>query len=142
MARLPEVVVDASVVCKWFVPETGSDRALALRDAHAEGRIRIIAPDVLCYEFANALRHHPGMSAHRLRAEVRFFFDLQVGLVPPSSAILGLASELAFREKLTIYDAVYAILAEAHSCSLVTEDSRLLRASDRAVPISGWSLDH
>ncbi|MGA7861749.1 MAG: type II toxin-antitoxin system VapC family toxin [Thermoplasmata archaeon] len=142
MARLPEVVVDASAVCKWFVPEVDSEAALGLRDAHADGRIRIIAPDLLSYEVANVLRHHPAMSADRLRSAMRHFFDLQVALVPPSSALLGLASGYAHREKLTIYDAVYAVLAESRSCRLVTADSRLLGTSNRAVPISQWTLGH
>lgn len=142
MAGLPEAVVDASAACKWFVPEVYSEAALALRDAHADGRIRVIAPDLLSYEVANTLRHHPAMSPDRLRSAMRHFFDLQIALVPPSSALLGLASGYAYREKLTIYDAVYAVLAESRSCRWVTADARLLGASRRAVPISQWMLGY
>jgi predicted nucleic acid-binding protein len=89
VAKLPEVVVDASAVCKWFIPETDSSAAIALRDAHVGGRIRLLAPDLLSYEVANALRHHPGMSGDRLRSAVRSLFDLQVNLVVPSPALMG-----------------------------------------------------
>ena len=40
-----EVVVDASVIVKWFVEEEGSDKSLKLRDRYIEGEIRIIAPN-------------------------------------------------------------------------------------------------
>lgn len=139
MARLPEVVADASVVCKWFVQEKGTEDALTLRDAHAEGEVRILSPSLLCYEIVNVLRHHPAMSPERLRSATRAFFDLQLTLVRPMAAALAEAVDFAFREKLTIYDACYAVLAESRSCPLVTEDRGLLRASPRAVPVSRWS---
>ena len=139
MAQLPEVVADASVVCKWFVEESGTEAALRMRDAHTEGAIRILAPDLMPYEVANALLHHPAMSAERLRRATRALFDLQISLARPSAADLGQAAEFAFRKRLTIYDACYAVLAERHSCSLVTDDNRLLGASTRAVPLSKWS---
>lgn len=139
MARLPEVVVDASVVCKWFVPEAGSEGALDLREAHIEGRVRVLAPDLLAYELANALRHHPSMSTDRIRTATRSLFDMQISLERPSSASWVRAADFAYREKLTIYDACYAVLAVGHSCPLVTDDSRHLRASKLAIPSSEWS---
>jgi predicted nucleic acid-binding protein len=105
-----------------------------------DGRIRIIVPDLLSYEVANALRYYPAMTADRLRSALRLFYDVQIALVPASAALLGLAAGYTYRHRLTIYDAVYAVLAETHSCRLVTADARLLDASDRAVPISDWSL--
>ncbi len=139
MARVPEVVVDASVVCKWFVSETDSDSALALREAHSEGQVRIIAPQLLCYEVANALRYHPSMTQSDLRATMRFFFDIQIALAAPTVVSMRHAADFAYRQKLTVDDACYAVLAESHSCPLVTADARLLRASDHAVRISDWS---
>jgi len=138
VARVPEVVVDASVGCKWYLPEAGAEEALSLRDAHAEGEIRLLAPSLIAYELANALRHHPDMTANRLRSAVRWFFDLQIALVPPSGPELSRAAEIALARDLTVYDASYAALAEDRGCPLVTDDSRLLAASDRAIPPSRW----
>ncbi len=50
-----EVVVDASVVVKWFVKEEGSEEALRLRDRYVEGEIQIIAPELITFEVLNAL---------------------------------------------------------------------------------------
>jgi len=51
------VVVDSSVLVKWFVPEPDSTLAIALRQAHIDGRIRIAVPDLALLEVANALRY-------------------------------------------------------------------------------------
>lgn len=141
MARLPRVVVDASVACKWFVPESRPEGALRLREALSEGQLLVLAPALMPYELANALRYHPSMTRERLRLAIRSLFDLQVALIHPSSAALREAAEFAYAKKLTIYDACYAMLSEAHSCDLVTDDTRLLRASGRAIPSHEWSLD-
>lgn len=45
------VVVDASVVLKWFVPEAGSDAASRLLASED----RLEAPDLLFAEIANAI---------------------------------------------------------------------------------------
>ena len=50
-----EVVVDASVIVKWFVEEEGSNKSLKLRDQYIEGSIRIIAPELMVFEALNAL---------------------------------------------------------------------------------------
>ena len=60
MERVPKnLVVDASVAAKWFVPETDSDKAVTLRNRHVEGGLTLMAPDLLIYEVANALVYHP-----------------------------------------------------------------------------------
>jgi len=45
------LVVDAGVVVKWYIPESGSDRAAALLETDR----RLIAPDLLLAEVANVL---------------------------------------------------------------------------------------
>ena len=53
-----EVVVDASIIVKWFVEEEGSDKSLKLRDRYIEGEIRIIAPELMIFETLNALYYN------------------------------------------------------------------------------------
>ncbi len=126
-------------MCKWFVPEPGSAAALPLREAHIEGRIAIIAPQLLSYEVANALRYHPAISRTQLRTAIRDFFGLQIALALPSSESLSRAADFAHRMKVTIYDASYAVLAESHACPLITDDSRLLHTSELAISVSDWA---
>ena len=142
MARLQEVVADASVVCKWFLSEKDTPAALLLRDDHVEGRIRILAPELMAYELANALRYHPALSSEDLQESVRYLYDLQLSLVPATYRDLGAAAQFARRQRVSVYDACYAILAENRSCPLITDDALLLRASRRAVPLADWVGKH
>jgi len=57
------VVPDSSVVLKWFRrAEAGLEQAEALRQAHLEGQIVFIVPDLLLYEIANVLRFKSDLS--------------------------------------------------------------------------------
>ena len=139
MARVQEVVADASVACKWFLPEKGTSAALLLRDDHIEGRVRILAPQLLCYEVANALRYHPALSPEGLEESIRYLYDLQLSLVHPTHRDLSSAAAFARRRRVSVYDACYATLAEKRSCPLITDDTLLLKSSRRAVPLSEWT---
>jgi predicted nucleic acid-binding protein len=139
VAQLPEVIVDASVVCKWFVTEPDSEAALRVRDAHTDARIRLVAPALICYEVLNALRYHPSISDSDLRESARELIEIQLTLVPPSAQMLGVATGYARTKKLTLYDACYVSLAETRECTLVSADQRLLGACDRAVPLLKWT---
>jgi predicted nucleic acid-binding protein len=71
------VVVDTSVVVKWFVPELDSDRALALRAAHVAGRIPLATADLCLVELANALRfRRPTPTPEEIGQAVRRFLPL------------------------------------------------------------------
>src|SRR5437867_337897 len=66
MARSATAVVDASVATKWYLPEADTDAALLLRESHLNGDVRLVSPDLMVYEVANALRYHPRAGSDRL----------------------------------------------------------------------------
>lgn len=52
-----KIVVDASVVAKWYLIEEYSDNAIKLRNDYVRGLVQIIVPSLLEYEVLNALRY-------------------------------------------------------------------------------------
>jgi len=52
-------VVDASVAVKWLVTEKDTENALKVLDGYLAGRFELLAPTLIYYEVANALRLHP-----------------------------------------------------------------------------------
>ncbi len=60
-------VLDASVVLKWFVNEADSGLALKLREEFYTGEREIVAPDLLLFEIANALRYSPSFSTKEIQ---------------------------------------------------------------------------
>ncbi|MCD6679933.1 MAG: type II toxin-antitoxin system VapC family toxin [Burkholderiaceae bacterium] len=124
------VVVDASVVLAWLLPDEHSDEARSL--IHRSVRERIRAPSLLLAEVANALR--TAERRGRLRPALRRallddFLSLPMALAPVSSSAVLRADELAARHSLTVYDASYIELAVASRSVLATFDEALKRAA-------------
>jgi len=120
------VVVDASVAVKWVLPETGSDRAVAIRTADD-----LIGPSLACAEIGSAIWRAvlrgdvPSADArHHLRVAVSHYRQ-----IIPIEALADQAIALAIRLRHPIYDCFYIALAERERCALITADARLIAAA-------------
>lgn len=121
------VVVDASVVAKWFVQESFTEKALSLRDDYLEGKINIACPDLLGYEVINALRYKPSFGEQDLRqvaSALEKYNFLSYSIL--GNSLSQLTIEFALKFGLTIYDASYVALADYLDDSILyTADTRL-----------------
>ena len=52
-----EIVIDASVVVKWFIEENDSDKALLLRDRFIDGKVELYIPILLYFEVRLNIYH-------------------------------------------------------------------------------------
>ncbi|RLE68174.1 MAG: PIN domain nuclease [Thermoprotei archaeon] len=126
MEGVEKVVVDASVAVKWFVPERYYERAVALRDAYLRGEVELIAPDLIVYEVANALRFHrvyklpPEDVVGAVRDVVNLGITRRLALEGWLKAV-----ELSVDKGVSIYDAVYGAIALIVNGILVTSDEEL-----------------
>ncbi len=117
------LVVDASIACKWFVEEVGSDDAELLLSS---GEV-LLAPDLIVPEVCNAMAKKlragelTSDQANRAIEALPGFID---NLCP--SIRLGVRS-LAIAEVLghPVYDCFYLALAEFNDTNLITADARL-----------------
>ena len=124
----PLVVVDASVVVKWFIAsdESGVAEAAELLADHAAGRIHLVAPALVAHELM-------GVLVRRLRDEsvtvaLDAFFDAGIHLVAPDQKLMRLAAALVRECQLSTFDSAYAALASSLGCPLATADRRLANA--------------
>lgn len=135
------VVLDSSVVIKWYVEENDSDAAQELFDEDLE----IHAPDLLPAECANTLWKK--VRRNQLSgSEARTILDA-IRTLPirrhVSSELLEAAWQVALDRDRTIYDSLYAALAMAIDCPLVTADSKLANAlSAASLPLDIRHLRH
>jgi predicted nucleic acid-binding protein len=127
----PLVVIDASVAIKWFLPEKESEKALRIRDEHAEGAIDLAAPDLLYYEVANVLSYRQGLERKQLREDIEDMYDLGIQIVAPSRDVLTLATERAQALRVTAYDTAYLVLAEMLGTIAITADDELHKKAFR-----------
>jgi len=129
MARPSTAVVDASVAVKWYLPEVDTDAAIGLRSRHVRGDVRLVAPDLMVYEVANALRYHPHVGSDRLAEHIGDLFALELGIDQTSETAMTAAIHTAFRLGMSVYDAIYISLAERLDTVVYTADETLLRAA-------------
>jgi len=124
------LLVDTSVLVKWFHSESESDLAEArsLRQATQVGDVETRVLDLALYEMGNVLLRTLGWGASDVADQLE---DLVVICGPPLAMAadwLRRAAELGHRHRLTFYDAAWAAAAEALGISLVSVDAQLLAA--------------
>jgi predicted nucleic acid-binding protein len=127
------IVVDASVIVKWFIPEVGAAPAKALLSAADE----LVAPELARIEVAAALirkaiRHEiSGADVERtLRAWFRAVADGQIFMLPNADD-LEAAAKLALELQHRLPDCLYLAAAERLGAALITADRAFARRAAR-----------
>lgn len=118
-------VLDTSVVLKWFVDETDSEKAIRLREEYFANKKEIVVPDFLLLEVANVLRYHPNFETEDIIITLETLFDMAIDIVTPTSQLLRHTVFLAKKLDITCYDAIYVALAQDLEISLITADEKL-----------------
>ena len=135
------LVIDASVACKWFFEEDLSSEARALAESDAV----LFAPDMILVECANAAWRRvlsetiPQAQAQAfLKALPQWFESLA-----PSAQLHEVAFEMACVLEHPVYDCQYLALAQEEGTRLVTADrvfverARRSRWKDRIESLTG-----
>ena len=134
-----KIVVDASVVAKWFLIEECSDKALQLRNDYIKGAVILAAPTLLEYEVLNALRYSGVYSASELKKIGVALNKYGLETHGLSGEVKERAVELALSKDITIYDASYIALAQHLGAKLYTADNELAeKFPDTAVHIKQY----
>ena len=120
------LVIDTSVAVKWFSREPDTPAALELRDRLYRRDVRLLAPDILLYELANALRFNPRFTADDVKEAVDSVSDLGLEFRAADTELLRHAAELAFRFNVTVYDAAFLALADLSGLHLLSADEKLI----------------
>ncbi len=142
---MSKVVIDSSVVIKWFLDEEDSDKAQSIYDDYEKGSLTLIAPDLLNMEIGNIMwKHvvHRGMSAVDAQDVIDRFIELELNLVP-TTELLNEAYRIAVTYKRSVYDSTYVALSIQDDCRFVTADEKLYTAVGKAlsnvVLLTNWS---
>lgn len=124
---MEELVIDSSVIAKWFIIESLRDKALKLRDDYLDGKFRLAAPHIMPLEVLNATRlAQKNIGATKL-AEIGQSLSLYgVRLFELRDEYLREAVETALKNEITIFDASYIALAKHLQTRVCTADTELL----------------
>lgn len=119
------IVLDASVLLKWFLQEEDQPQALHYRDRHLQGRDIVAVPELAFYEIANILTIQTDLPTSEIEENIHQLWDY--GFEVASFVEIPEVIETARRYQVTIYDATYVALAKVLKCSFVTADNRLVK---------------
>lgn len=128
------VVLDASVVLKWYLPdENFSSPALEFLDQYVSEEVEIVAPSLLEYEVINGLviAQKRGRLKEKMIVEaVEGFINLDIAYKPLAFSYMR---ALRFSQKydLSLYDASYLALAEEAKAPFITADWSLYEACQK-----------
>ena len=117
-------VVDASVIVKWFLKEEKRDEAIEIRYLQIKGKIKIIVPELIFLEVLNAIKYKK-VKKNFLPQVIKFLYKINLSVEKTDQFILDTALRISLEHNLSIYDSLYAALAQVHSCQLITEDEKL-----------------
>lgn len=125
------IVVDASVVVKWFIPENDSDKATALLRS---GK-KLVAPEIIRIEVAAAFTrlyrtgHLDKPTVATQLEKWRRAIAKQTVSLEPTRDDFDVAADLSIQLQHQLQDCLYVAAADRLGVPLVTADAKLLKKS-------------
>jgi len=121
------IVVDASILVKWYVVETFREEALKLRVSYLKGVIELASPAIMPFEVLNAARYAKReIDEDKLKKISRSLSLYGVRLYQLDGDYIDLVVETSLRNNITVYDASYVALAQHLDTILYTADEKLI----------------
>ncbi len=142
------VAVDASVALKWVLPasqETDTEQAGALlADAIARHDLLVVPPHFFAevtnvlYQRVTTKRSDLQLTPADAEDALATLRKLPLETITPPE-LYEIALKTAQDHRLAgAYDALYLVVAQVAGCILWTDDRRLLKALDGALPYARW----
>jgi len=121
-----KVVLDSSIIVKWFLKELYSEEAIKVRNDYVQRKISIAVPSLLIYEVLNALRYSGVYSEEELKEICLALNKYGFEIYDIEGDLKSKVVEIAYRHNITVYEASYVALAMKLKTVLYTADDELL----------------
>lgn len=121
---MSQYVVDTSVVVKWLNTDKENDIEFAntlLEDA-LNGKIELLAPELVKYEVANVLLFSKKLSPNEAEIVLSQFYTLPIHFVSEYEELSIDSFDLAFSLGITYYDAAFLAVAKYYDAIVITEN--------------------
>lgn len=121
------IIVDTSVAFKWFnTKEEGFDQALIILEQHLSKRETIFVPSLLFYEITNAWTTKTSLDEATIKNNLKLLGKYSLETLNLGTPLFQKSVDFARKYKTSVYDAVYAVLAQEKKCYLVSADQRFV----------------
>lgn len=124
------VIVDTSLIYKWFVdeePKQITDSSRALLKSFLNGKEKILCPSLILYELGNILSYKTKLSKSDIDNIWSRFSNINLPLVNPTQELIKKCIDFSLQYHASVYDASYAVLAMEKKCILLTADSKFAK---------------
>lgn len=134
---MTELILDASVVLKWFssADEQHSMAAREIRNRYRAGETNVTVPSLLFLELLNVAGRRWGWDTDALAQLASALDDLGFDVGEADLAAIAAWTSRG----LTAYDAAYVALAESYGLPLITDDERILSLAPGVAQPLAWT---
>lgn len=118
------IIIDSSVVFKWFVQEdiVSTEKSRQLFGEFRKGTIKVLFPDLIFYELSNILAYKKVLSDSDIQEIFKSFCSLPINIYTPTIEFISKTLDFARKYQVTLYDASYAVLAREKKGVFITAD--------------------
>lgn len=125
-------VIDASALIRLFIPDGPVPRGMEVFFQEIEqGKHLALAPELLVAETANVLlkkQKRGELTDNEARAILHEILAMPIRLMPHSPLVPS-ALDIALQHQLTVYDALYLVIAREQSAVVFTADEFIKKAA-------------
>lgn len=125
-SRADIVVVDTSVVAKWFfhIEEQHADKADLILEDFYNNKIRLISPELMLFEITNVLKNKVTQEDTKKICIIDKLYDMGI-IFKVDKNILKNSLNNAYKYNLSVYDGIFLATAQYFQGQLVTDDRKL-----------------
>ena len=118
------VVPDSSVIIKWLSSDKEQylEQASNLLEDALDGKVELIAPELVKYEAGNVLLTSKKLIPQEATISLSTIYALPITFITETEDLAKQTFELAYNNKLTYYDAAFMSLAKQYDATLVTDN--------------------
>jgi len=122
------IVVDSSIIVKWIkADEVDSGKARIIYDQYKANKVQIIVPQFVFIELANYLVTKSRTTINHIRKLINFLINLGLEIHQIKDNEIVEATLLAKKSGTTVYDMLYAVVANKHKVLLITADEKFIK---------------
>ena len=138
-----EYILDSSVIIKWFSHknEKHVEKALVILNLLKEQKVKIFIPELSLYEISNALRFNNNFTRHEVSQILKTLMDLELNILFLNREIIDTALEFAYKESITVYDAVFMAISFILKIPLITANpkhQKLTKTRNIMIPLEDF----
>lgn len=120
-----KMILDSSVIFKWFYEEEGSDKARQIYRDIKERKILLSLPRLLYYEIGNVFLNHKPYSSEKIAVSCEILKILPATFYDFDYFEWQQIIEKSHQYRLSFYDCAYVFLAQKLHIELITADKKL-----------------